>query len=50
MGVGDERSLVEGELRKIKEEAARADRWQWRGLWIATVVVFAFLSWLLFWP
>lgn len=50
MVVNDERRLVEHELRELREEATRNDRRQWRGLWIATTVVFALLAWLLFWP
>ncbi len=46
----EERRLVQEELRKLQEQAARADRRQWRGLWIVTLTVFALLSWLLFRP
>ena len=50
MAIDDERRLVEHELRQLREEEARTDQRRWRGLWIGTVVVFALLAWLLFWP
>lgn len=44
----DERRLVELELLEMRQKAARTDKWQWRGLWIVTLAVFALLTWLVY--
>ncbi|MBO8140655.1 MAG: hypothetical protein H0Z37_00570 [Firmicutes bacterium] len=47
--MSSDRQQAARELRNLRERAARSERFWWRAIWVATVVVSAGLWLLLFW-